>query len=54
MLKAKEVHNRQKELEIGLLGEEAKIKAAPFTKDIDPLKCALLENKEKIIHDCYV
>jgi hypothetical protein len=54
MLEAKEVHNRQKKLEIGLLGEEAKIMATPITKDIDPLKCELLENKEKIIHDRYV
>jgi hypothetical protein len=48
--KAKEADNKQKELEIALLGEEAKIIAIPITKDMDPIVCSWLE-KKKMIHD---
>jgi hypothetical protein len=34
---AKEVGNKQKELEVALLSEEAKIMVTPLTDDMDPI-----------------
>jgi hypothetical protein len=49
--KAKEADNKQKELEIALLSEEAKIMATPITKDMDLIVHSWLEKKKKMIHD---